>query len=245
MLFNCGCILQLYVHSEYLFHLQDQDVRSQGETSKEGLQILPGDIQIPNRPSWNVYLPNEDGILEQVEVPRVSYGEGLPLPPHVHLAYRPHLEEAYQLISGLKHLVLVLKTEAQFQAQANRKLQAKEGYLYEQIADLKAQLRDRGIGQQQDVRSSFYRPYFPMPQETCCPGTPTPLPPHKIVSTHLEERLNEPTGTDALVRPGTLTQQPIGSPSYPSSSASQPKRPAQQRQALADYWSTFWYQLCG
>lgn len=85
MLFNCGCILQLYVHSKYLFHLQDQDVRSQGETSKEGLQILPGDIQIPNRPSWNVYLPNEDGILEQVEVPRVSYGEGLPLPPHVHL----------------------------------------------------------------------------------------------------------------------------------------------------------------
>lgn len=108
---------------------------------------------------------------------------------------------------------------------------------YEQIADLKAQLRDRGIGQQQDVRSSFYRPYFPMPQETCCPGTPTPLPPHKIVSTHLEERLNEPTGTDALVRPGTLTQQPIGSPSCPSSSASQPKRPAQQQQPLADYWS--------
>ncbi|XP_027928541.1 serine/threonine-protein phosphatase 7-like isoform X3 [Vigna unguiculata] len=71
-----------------------------------------GALGIYNAPCWSVELPDGSGGTQVVEVPRASsLVEGLPLPPNIQEPHKAAYEYLFELVAGLKHMIVTRETE--------------------------------------------------------------------------------------------------------------------------------------
>ncbi|KAG4978863.1 hypothetical protein JHK86_038337 [Glycine max] len=70
-----------------------------------------GALGIYNAPGWRVELPDGSGGTQAVEVPRAPLAEGLPLPPNIQEPHKAAYEYLFELVAGLKHMIVTRETE--------------------------------------------------------------------------------------------------------------------------------------
>ncbi|CAJ1955458.1 unnamed protein product [Sphenostylis stenocarpa] len=70
-----------------------------------------GALGLYNAPCWSVELPDGSGGTQVVEVPRASIVEGLPLPPNIQEPHKAAYEYLFELVAGLKHMIVTRETE--------------------------------------------------------------------------------------------------------------------------------------
>ncbi|BAT91727.1 hypothetical protein LR48_Vigan05g201200 [Vigna angularis] len=79
-----------------------------------------GALGIYNAPCWSVELPDGSGGTQVVEVPRASLVEGLPLPPNIQEPHKAAYEYLFELVAGLKHMIVTRETENRARVSALR-----------------------------------------------------------------------------------------------------------------------------
>ena len=65
-----------------------------------------GALGIYNAPSWSVQLPDGSGGSQFVQVPKAPVVEGLPLPPNIQEPHKAAYEYLFELIAGLKLMLM-------------------------------------------------------------------------------------------------------------------------------------------
>lgn len=79
-----------------------------------------GQLGIYNAPCWSVELPDGSGGTQVVQVPRAPLVEGLPLPSNIQEPHKAAYEYLFELVGGLKHMVVTRETENRARVSALR-----------------------------------------------------------------------------------------------------------------------------